>query len=137
MSTRRLHRLVPLFAAGLLGACATVTRASLDDRAPRPSGRVTIRVDSQSRDRIHVYLLGESREWSLGAVEAGTSTWLTVPARALALGAGQVRLAAVAGGGVTMQASRDPRATISLGQPAGTVIEQRWVFTPGLLTPMR
>ena len=146
MTTPRHHALVSLFAILALGACTTRTigPAALDAPAPdsspaaspRPS-RLTLRVDNQGRERIHVYLLGERRDWLLGPVEPGAIALLTVPARALTESRGNVRLAAIPGGHLTMQAGRDARAVVALGQPAGTLPGQRWVFAQGQLTPLQ
>ena len=138
-TTRRARVLVPLvaaFAVALpLGACATATPATSRARDDRTVARLTVRVENSSRERIRVYLLGEQREWYLGAVEAGTLGLLAVPERSL--GVGTMQLAVLTGNGVSMQVRNDPRAVTSMGQPAGALVEQRWTYAQGMLVPMR
>ena len=118
-------------------ATGAASRAALDDRAPAINAPVRIRFENESRERVHVYLVSETTDWLLGPVEPGTHVWLALPRRALGGSGGPMRLVALAGTRVTLQASRDPRAVMSLGQPTGELLEHRWVFAQGQLWPMR
>jgi hypothetical protein len=92
---------------------------------------VQIQVDNDSRDPIDVYLVAETREWFVGRVAPGVKTWLPVPERALSSSPGMVRLVALPNAPRSMSARRDPRAIVSLSQPATALIDQRWAFTQG------
>jgi hypothetical protein len=39
----------------------------------------SIRFDNDAREHVHVYLIGEKREWLLGRVEAGAIAMLRIP----------------------------------------------------------
>ena len=145
LTTRRTHALVsslavPLaalaFAGCAAGGASPRAAAGLDARAPAPGALARIRFDNESRERVHVYLVSETADWLLGPVEPGTHAWLPLPRRALGE-LGTVRLVALPGARITMQASRDPRAVVSLGHATGELLQQRWVFAQGQLSPMR
>lgn len=127
-------------AALALGACAgSPSRPAADGRALVP-GAPTVRFDNEGREHVHVYLVGEQREWLLGRVEPGARATLRVPDASLAGQPGFVRLAVLTGERVTMQAARDARATIAtttVAQPASTILSQRWTFAQGQLTSLR
>jgi hypothetical protein len=139
MTTPRARTLVSLTVALLLtltlGACAGVPQrttpegpSSLYDRAP------TVRFDNGGREHVHVYLIGQRREWLLGRVEPGAIATLRLPDASLADDPGFVQLAVVTGGGVTQRAARDPRARMSIAQPASAILSQGWRFAQGELT---
>ena len=107
------------------------TTGALDARAAEPAPRVQIQVDNDSRDGIDVYLVSDTREWFVGRVAPGAKTWLPVPERALTWSPGMVRLVALPNGPRSMRALREPRAVVSLSQPAAALIDQRWAFTQG------
>ena len=86
---------------------------------------------------MHVYLIGEKREWLLGRVEAGAIATLRVPKESLAGNAKFVRLAVIAGQGLMLQAARNPRATLTLAQPMSAILSQQWTFSQGRLTSLR
>ena len=48
-----------------------------------------------------------------------------------------MRLAVLTGDRVTFQAARDPRATLTIAQPASAILSQRWKFSQGELTSLR
>ena len=85
---------------------------------------------------MHVYLIGEKREWVLGRVEAGAIALLRIPEAALAGNPTFVRLVVIAGDGVTLQAARHARATPTLAQPVLDILSQRWRFSQGSLTSL-
>ena len=113
-----------------LGACVRPLppRPFSDDRA------LTFRFDNDSREHVHVYLIGVERQWLLGRVEPGAIATLRIPVDAIEASATFVRLAVLTGERVTLQASRDPRATLTIEQPVSAVLGQRWRFSEGQLT---
>jgi len=133
MPTPRLGSLVSLASALsvslLLGGCATVgshpTGAGVGVELSQP----VVRFDNGGRDHVHVYLLGQKREWLLGRVEPGARTTLRIPEDALSEDAGSMRLVVIPGGVVTQRAAADPRASITLAQPTTEILEQRWSFS--------
>jgi hypothetical protein len=140
MPTLRRRALVSLAAVMTatlaLGACFQAASGrdrppSLDDRLPR------LRFDNGGREHVHVYLIGEKREWLLGRVEAGAIATLRIPQQALVENAAFVRLAVIAGERITLQAARNPRARLTLAQPASAILSQEWMFSQGSLTSLR
>src|SRR5512147_3197071 len=113
MTTIRSRSLVSLAAALTLtlalGGCAgNTTHGALNDPAPVSAKPATIRFQNEARQYVHVYLVGQSRDWLLGRVESGARTDLRVPADAMADATWQMQLAVVAGGRVTMRAASQP-----------------------------
>ena len=140
MRTLRRRALVSLAAAMAatlaLGACFQAASVgggppSLDD------GRLAFRFDNGGREHVHVYLIGEKREWLLGRVEPGAIATLRIPEESVVENAKFVRLAVIAGERVTHQAARNPRATLTLAQPTSAILSQRWLFSQGSLTSLR
>src|SRR5262252_6610877 len=66
-----------------LGACARApSRPAVE--APAPENAVewfplSIRFDNDVRDYVHVYLIGDGRQWLLGRVEPGAVAILKIP----------------------------------------------------------
>jgi hypothetical protein len=141
MTTRRTRVLVSL-AAGLslalpLGACvrgsarpATGSPASLEEHP------LAIRFDNGGREHVHVYLVGETREWLLGRVESGARGTLRIPAAPHGASAGLVQLVVIAGEPPTLQAARHARAMTTLAQSASEIVSQRWMLTQGQLASL-
>lgn len=94
---------------------------------------LTIRFDNFASERVDVYLIGAKREWLLGRVEAGGIASLRIPDEALAKGSMHVRLAVIAGEPVTFAAARNPRARLTVAQPASEILSQEWRFSQGEL----
>ena len=141
MTTPRTRSLVSLAAAltltVVLGGCASApSRLALDDPASAEAP-VGLRFENGARQHVHVYLVGAKREWLLGRVEPGARATLRIPDEALAEELGFVRLAVVTGDKMTLAAASDPRATITIPQPAPGIASQRWAFSQGQLTPLR
>ena len=134
--TRALVSLAASFALTiLLGACAGATpRAGLEQPAAAEATTPTIQFANDERDYVHVYLIGDKRQWLLGRVEQGAVATLRIPAEALAGETGFMQLAVIAGERVTMQAARAPRAKLTIAQPATAVLSQRWRFAQGEVT---
>jgi hypothetical protein len=97
---------------------------------------LAIRFDNNAGEHVHVYLIGEQREWLLGRVEPGARATLQIPEASLAGSPGFVQLAVLTGKRVTLQAARDARATFTVAQPASAILSQRWTFAQGQLTSL-
>jgi hypothetical protein len=121
-----------------LGACASVpSRPVASQPISTVDDLLSIRFDNPSRETVDVYLIGTKREWRLGRVAPGAVASLRLPDEAFAQGSMMVRLAVLAGGRVTFDAARDPRAVLSVAQPASTILSQRWTFSQGNLMSLR
>ena len=135
MTTPRIRPVVSLAAALCvaltIGACATApshfasdVSASTDDAAPH-----SMRFDNTGREFVHVYLIGEQREWHLGRVEPGARSTLRIPDEALAEDAGSMQLAVIVGERVTLGAKRASRTILTIAQPSAALLGQRWMFS--------
>lgn len=134
MTTTRIRSLVSLAAALsvalTMGACASapshiVSDASASvDNAPR-----TVRFDNTGREFVHVYLIGEQREWHLGRVEPGERKTMRIPDEALFEDAGSMQLAVIIGERVTLGAKRASRTILTIAQPGAALLGQRWTFS--------
>ncbi len=143
MITPRTRPLVSLAAALTftlaLGACAG--GASSPARgAPTAMEALApaIRFDNDAREHVHVYLVGEERQWLLGRVAPGAKATLRIPEAAFAEGGATMRLAVLEGGRLTLEAARSAgAATFTMAQPATSLLAQRWMFVQGQLTSLR
>ena len=140
MPTPRPYLLVSLAAITImtlaLGACAP-SHSATEGPSPVAAAPHTLRFDNQARSYVHVYLVGETREWLLGRIEPGASATLRIPEGSLESNPGFVQLAVVAGAEVTLQAARDRRARLTIAQPAAMLLSQRWRLSQGELTSTR
>ena len=112
-----------------LGACAGGPAPMTWDRtaeSTRQGG--TIRFVNEAESYVDVYLVGETRQWWLGRVAPGARTTLRISNEALSVMSGYLRLAVLAGAPITMQAARDPRATLTIAQPRQSLLDQGWTF---------
>lgn len=122
------------FAAALTVALALAGCASIPPRPASggldPSQQLphAIRFDNGARDYVHVYLVGEKREWWLGRVEIGARATLRIPEDALS-DAGPMRLAVLEGQRRTLRVAGDARAATTLGQPIAAIVSQRWMVS--------
>ncbi len=117
-----------------LGACASApSRPLLDRPISTETGLLSIRFDNSSRETVDVYLIGTKREWMLGRLAPGRVASLRLPDEAFVEGSMMVRLAVLAGERVTLAAARDPRAVLTLAEPASAILSQRWTFSQGSL----
>jgi len=120
-----------------LGACVRApSRPVLDGPMSTDTRPPAIRFDNLARESVHVYLIGEKREWLLGRVEPGAIAILRVPDGALAEGSTIVRLAVLVGELATLEAARHARA-LTVAQPASAILSQRWRFSQGELISLR
>jgi hypothetical protein len=134
MTTPRTRSLVSLAAALTvtlaLGGCVSApSRVALDDPASTVAAPLAVRFVNDARDYVHVYLVGEKREWLLGRVEPGARATLRIPEAAFAGDPGWMRIAVLAGQRVTQRAVGEPRATITIAQPAAEILSQRWTYS--------
>ena len=141
MTTPRSYLLVSRTAMMILtlalAACTSAPgRAAAEAPSPIEAGQVSLRFDNQARSHVHVYLVGEKREWLLGRVEPGAVATLRVPDGSLESNPGFVQLAVVEGKQVTQQAARDARAQLTIAQPASSILARQWRFVPGQLTSL-
>jgi hypothetical protein len=139
MTTPRIRSLVSLAAALTLaltlGGCASApARLAADGPAPGDGPPLAIRFDNEARDYVHVYLIGDQREWLLGRVEPGGRATLRIPEAVLTENAGPIRLAVLVGERVTLRAAGMPLAAIAIAQPATEILSQRWTFSQMLST---
>jgi hypothetical protein len=120
-----------------LGACVHAPSSSVQKSLTSTyAGLLTIRFDNTAGERVDVYLIGEKREWVLGRVEPGAIASLRIPEEALAEGSTFVRLAVLAGEPLTFAAARNPRARLTVAQPASAILSQQWTFSHGELTSL-
>jgi hypothetical protein len=137
MSTSRIRSLVSVAAALAvtltLGGCASASsRLASDGLAASEAAPTVVRFDNLARDYVHVYLIGEKREWLLGRVEAGARKTLRIPESALSESPERVRLAVLVGQRVTLRAASDARLVSTLSQPATVLLSQQWTYGQGL-----
>ena len=135
MTTLRRGALVSLALAlaTSLGACAS--GAARPAQAPSVEIPVrTIRFANDAGDYVHVYLIGERRQWLLGRVEQGAVATLKLPDDAVTQGTSFMQLAVLTGERVTLQAARAPGARLTMVQPAHMIASQQWRFAQGEIT---
>ena len=133
MITQRTRSFVSFAAAltvalVLAGCAGTASRATSRGLAPTDEHPLAIRFDNAARDYVHVYLVGEKRQWFLGRVEIGARATLRIPDDALA-DAAPMRLAVLEGQNRTPRVADDSRAATTLRQPIGAILSQRWTFS--------
>jgi hypothetical protein len=137
MTTIRSRSLVSIATAltltlAIVGCAGNPTRSGLNDPAPIAARPATIRFDNEARQYVHVYLVGQNRDWLLGRVEPGARAMLRVPAEAMADDSWQMQLAVVAGDRVTMRAASKPGAQVTIAQSAEQLLAQKWTFSQTL-----
>jgi hypothetical protein len=104
----------------------------LNDPAPVAAKPATIRFQNEAREYVHVYLVGQNRQWLLGRVEPGARATLRIPADAIADDTWQMQLAVVAGSRVTLQVASKPGAQVTIAQSADQLLAQKWTFSQTL-----
>jgi hypothetical protein len=139
MTTQYRRALVSLTATLTLTlalGCARQSSRTVVDGASRMNARpFTVRFENEAREYVHVYLIGETREWLLGRVEPGAVRALQIPDEALRNSA-FVRLAVLTGDRMTFQSARRSGATLTIAQPSSVILSQRWKFSQGQLTTL-
>lgn len=121
--------LISLTGTLVLGACArTASPDSWDGATAIPVRPLAIRFENDAQTYVDVYFVGQQREWWLGRVAPGALVLLRVPDAAWLETSGYVQLAVLAGVPRSVQAARDPRATLTIAQPATSLLAQRWIF---------
>jgi hypothetical protein len=140
MTTPRRRAFVSIAATIItlaLGACASApSRPMSGGHMATDTRALTIGFDNMARERVHVYLIGPQRAWFLGRVEAEAVVRLRIPDAALTEGSTMVRLVALAGERVTLEAARRASA-LTAAQPASAILSQRWKFARGELVALR
>ena len=129
MTTPRPRSLVSLSALTATLALAACAHAARRVASGAPASVTELRFANDALQPVHVYVLGEQREWLLGRVEPGARAILRLPGAALARSQGFVRLAVLAGAHPTLRAASDPRASITIAQPAASILTQRWTYS--------
>jgi len=120
---------ISLAAALAFGACAGRPSPTTWSGTPARAGQgETIDFVNEATSYVDVYLVGETRQWWLGRVAPGTRTTLRIRDDVLAATSGYLRLAVLSGASLSLQAARDPRATLTIPQPALSLLDQRWTF---------
>lgn len=126
---------ISLAATLALGACAGRPAPTTWDGTAAIAGQgATIRFVNEAETYVDVYLVGETRQWWLGRVAPGARTTLRIRDEALRATSGYLRLAVLAGAPLTVQAARDPRATLTIAQPGQSLLDQRWTFRQSQVT---
>ena len=122
------------------GACAGApSHAAVEAPAPVEGAEwfpLSIRFDNDAREYVHVYLIGDGRQWLLGRVEPGAVGTLKIPDAALGGKLRFVQLAVIQGGRLTPDAAHDKRAELTILQPATSILSQQWRFTQGEIRPL-
>ena len=138
MTTQRPYTLVSRTAITILTLALAACAGSRSHMATYGPSRIearalTLRFDNQARDAVHVYLIGQRREWLLGRVEPGAVATLRMPDELFDSDPGFVQLGVLAGG-VSQRAARDPRTQLTISQDPSMLLTRRWQFSQGQLT---
>lgn len=134
-ASRLTVSVISLAATLALGACAGGRSPTTWDVAAASAGQgATIRFVNEAETYVDVYLVGETRQWWLGRVAPGARATLRIRDEALVATPGYLRLAVLAGARLTVQAARDPRATLTIAQPSQSLLDQRWTFRQSQVT---
>lgn len=97
----------------------------------------SLRFDNAGRDRVDIYLVGETRSWRIGRLEPGQARWLTLPREIAPSDRARLQMVVLANAPLTVDPRRVPRAVTTLLQPVGALAAQRWSFTQGQLSALR
>ena len=138
MTTARRGIRVSLVATTIITAALGCGRPPLQSTTlTAPEARaLSIRFDNDAREHVHVYLIGETRQWLLGRVEPGAKATLRIPEESIGADWMFARLAVLTGEPVTLEAARHPGAALTVKQPAAAILSQRWYFAHGGLTSL-
>lgn len=97
----------------------------------------SLRFDNAGRDRVDIYLVGETRSWHVGRLAPGQARWLTLPRDVSPSDRARLQMVVLANASLSVDPRRAPRAVTTLLQPLGTLASQRWSFTQGQLSALR
>jgi hypothetical protein len=126
---------ISLAAALALAGCAGGPSPATWGGTPAATGQgATIDFVNEASSYVDVYLVGEARQWWLGRVAPGARSTLRIRDDVLASTSGYLRLAVLAGASLSLQAARGPRATLTIAQPASSLLDQRWTFRQSQLS---
>jgi len=126
---------ISLAATLALGACAGGPSPTTWGGTPASTGQgATVDFVNEATSYVDVYLVGETRQWWLGRVAPGARSTLRIRDDVLATTPGYMRLAVLAGAPLSLQAARGPRATLTIAQPATSLLGQRWTFRQSQLS---
>ena len=126
---------ISLAATLALGACAGRPSPTTWGGTPATTGQgATVDFVNEATSYVDVYLVGETRQWWLGRVAPGARSTLRIRDDVLATTSGYMRLAVLAGAPLSLQAARGPRATLTIAQPATSLLDQRWTFRQSQLS---
>ena len=140
MTTPSARSLAFLAAAMLvsLSACAGAPpRSSVDGPSAAQPRALTVRFDNEALDPVDVYLIDGQREWRLGRVAPGARANLRIPEASIGNPASYVQIAVVPTQGRNPMGVRGSRATLSIAQPAGAILSQRFKFSDGQVHSLR
>lgn len=127
---------VILVGASMLEGCASAaTRAAPVDVVRERAE--SLRFDNEGRDRLDIYLVGETRSWRLGRLEPGQARWLRVPGNLSPNELSRMQLVVLTNADVTLSPTNDPRAVTTIRQPVFVLAGQRWAFADGQLKGVR
>ena len=136
MAPASARAFVALLTLASLGGCArSAVHAGTAAAAGAP--RENVRFDNEGRERVDVYLVGETRAWRIGRVEPGQSRWLAIPGDIPALDLARLQLVVLVDAEATLDPRRDPRAITTLRRPIGELSAVRWAFWQGQITSVR
>ena len=127
---------VSTIVTNVLAACAGgPARLASDDPTAVVAAAVspTIAFDNDAREHVQVYLVSESRQWYLGRIEPGARRTLRVPDEAVATSPQRLQLAVTVGLPISPHVIGDPRAMVTIAQPASHLFSQDWSVAQGQL----
>ena len=136
MTTAHARAFVALLTLISFGGCAR-SAVHADEAAVLSARSESLRFDNEGRDRLDIYLVGETRTWRIGRVEPGQTRWLTVPRDIPVSDLGRLQLVVLPNAALSVDPMRDPRAVTTIRQPVGVLSGQRWAFWHGQLTSLR
>jgi len=132
MTTAASRALVALLTIPLLVGCASTIHSADPSAGVRPRLE-SLQFDNQGRDRVDIYLVGETQSWRLGRLEPGQARWLPLPRSLPVRDLGRLQLVVLANSPPSVAPLRDPRAVTTLRQSVGALTNQRWSFAAGQL----
>jgi hypothetical protein len=126
---------VSMIVTNVLAACGGRASLASDDPAAIVATAVSpaIAFDNDAREHVQVYLISDQRQWYLGRVEPGARRTFRVPDGAVLTSPQRLQLAVMVGLPITPHVSGDPRAMLTIAQPAARLFSQDWSIAQGQL----